>query len=151
MANEGQEAARAQRRLRRREARVSQTWQKFLADLCSATTLEPEPATDAAVSVLCRLEERLTGDEARDLEAQLPVRLQQLLADACGQVDAIHKLDRDQFVAAVAMDLGIPDARALALVLAVFATVRSHISDGEANDVQAQLPGDLRPLWMPPT
>jgi uncharacterized protein (DUF2267 family) len=49
------------------------------------------------------------------------------------------------------MDLGIPDARALALVLAVFATVRSHISDGEANDVQAQLPGDLRPLWMPPT
>jgi uncharacterized protein (DUF2267 family) len=151
MANHRQEPVTEQRRLQRRESRVSQTWHNFLIDLRSATSLDAEAAADAAVSVLCRLEERITGDEARDLEAQLPVKLQQLLAEACGQVEAIHKLNRYQFVASVALDLGIPDAEAEFLVHAVFATVRSHISEGEARDVQSQLPKDLQALWMQPT
>jgi uncharacterized protein (DUF2267 family) len=151
MANHRQEPVTEQRRLQRRESRVSQTWHNFLIDLRSATSLDAEAAADAAVSVLCRLEERITGDEARDLEAQLPVKLQQLLAEACGQVEAIHKLNRYQFVASVALDLGIPAAEAEFLVHAVFATVRSHISEGEAHDVQSQLPKDLQALWMQPT
>jgi uncharacterized protein (DUF2267 family) len=151
MANERPDPVTEQRRLQRRESRASQTWHRFLADLCAATGLDPEPAADSAVSVLCRLEERLTAEEARDLEAQLPVKLRQLLADACGQVDALHKLHRRQFVTGVALDLGIPDAEAESLVRAVFATVRNHISEGEARDIQSQLPKDLQPLWMQPT
>ena len=150
MANHRQEPVTEQRRLQRHESRVSQTWRNFLIDLRSATSLDAEAAADAAVSVLCRLEERITGEEARDLEAQLPVKLQQLLADACGQVEAIHKLNRYQFVASVALDLGVPDAEAETLVHAVFATVRSHISEGEARDVQSQLPKDLQSVWMQP-
>ena len=63
----------------------------------------------------------------------------------------IHKLHRKQFVTGVALDFGIPDAEAESLVRAVFATVRNHISEGEAHDVQSQLPKDLQPLWMQPT
>jgi uncharacterized protein (DUF2267 family) len=148
MASHRQEPVTEQRRLQRREARASQTWRNFLMDLRSATALDAEAAADTAVSVLCRLEERLTDEEARDLEAQLPVKLQQMLAEACGQVDAIHKLNRYQFVASVALDLGIPDAKAEHLVRAVFATVRSHISEGEARDVRSQLPKDLQAVWM---
>ena len=65
----------------RHDAHANQTWRVFLGDLCSQTNMDEPAAARAATSVLCHLEERLTADEVKDLESQLPVRMQELLRD----------------------------------------------------------------------
>lgn len=134
-------------RQQRHESRAAQTWTSFLADLRAETGLDAETATNVATSVLLRLEQRLTGGEVKDLEAQLPVKLRELLADAGADRDSVFKFHREHFVDCVSGDLGASEPAAEALIRAVFATVRRRISEGEADDVEAQLPNDLKPLW----
>lgn len=147
MANENRGVTPEQRQ-QRHEARTRQTFFVFLRDLCNASRLPEEEAVRAAASVLTHLEERLTREEAQDLEAQLPIKIVEILNVAGDQVkDTLHKLHRDDFVACVASDLGKSNEEAESIIRAVFATVRAHISEGEANDVAAQLPKDLEALW----
>jgi uncharacterized protein (DUF2267 family) len=137
-----------EKRRQRRQTHANQTWRAFVSDLAATAHLDDDDATNAAISVLCHLQERLTGDEARDLASQLPVKLRELLGDVCGPADVIVKFHKDEFVATVARDLGIQDPEAEVCIRAVFATVRNRISEGEADDVAAQLPEDMRALWM---
>jgi uncharacterized protein (DUF2267 family) len=148
MANRGFSGMSEERRRQRRESRANQTWRAFVNNLSGRTGLDDENATAAAACVLCHLQERLTGDEAKDLGAQLPVRLRELLAEVCGPADVIVKYHKEQFVAVVARDLGIAEVEAEALIRGVFGTVRSYISPGEADDVEAQLSKDMRSLWI---
>jgi uncharacterized protein (DUF2267 family) len=138
------------RRQQRHESRANQTWRAFVKELMALAKLDEEQAILAATAVLCRLEDRLTGNEARDLEAQLPVKLVELLTESCADPDLLVKMHKGEFVDAVGLDLGMTDAEAEAAIRAVFSAVRSRISDGEAQDVAAQLPRDLRPLWLHP-
>src|SRR5690349_6641957 len=63
------------RRARRHEAHTSQTYAAFLKHLCERGGMSPSVAEKAAVSVLCAIEQRIFGEEARDMEAQLPRKL----------------------------------------------------------------------------
>ena len=100
------------------------------------------------MAVLCALERRILPEEAKDLEAQLPAKLRELIG-RCDTHAGVrrHTIDRPEFVGMVAEELGIPLGQAEHLTLAVFHALRAQVSDGEASQVEAQLPADLRELW----
>jgi uncharacterized protein (DUF2267 family) len=154
MANENRRGVSPELREQRHESRTSATFKEFIRHLAARGGFKDEAdAVRSAASVLTHLDHRLTSDEAKDLRAQLPVKLQEML-DESRRVDVeqpVHKLHKEDFVACVASDLGRAEEDAESIIRAVFATVRAHISEGEADDVAAQLPRDLEPLWMRPS
>jgi uncharacterized protein (DUF2267 family) len=79
----------------------------------------------------------------------LPVTLQELIASGRQKSRGFRPRDvrQEQFVKLVAGDLEKSEDEALALVRAVFATARAHITEGEAEKVSVNLPSDLRALW----
>ncbi|MFP2906827.1 DUF2267 domain-containing protein [Pyxidicoccus sp. 3LFB2] len=135
-------------RAQRSESRTTQTYVLFLRDLESKANISRERAEQAAQSVLCLLEQRLMDGEVKHLEAQLPRKVRELL-QRCPrhQGTAPRKFKLEQFLAMVSEDLDTTPNEAERLSRAVFATVREHISEGEAEDVMGQLPLDLRALW----
>jgi uncharacterized protein (DUF2267 family) len=112
---------------------------------------EAEKATSAVLGTLCG---RLTRDEARDLEAQLPGGIDSMcqgnvLTGLLRQVAGPNRLDRDAFLDRVAekADLAGRD-QAATLTTAVFHLVKEQISPGEADDVAQQLPAKLKIMWL---
>ncbi|MBX5482242.1 MAG: DUF2267 domain-containing protein [Myxococcaceae bacterium] len=137
----------------RHESRTAQTFVFFVRDLVSTGAFgSVEEAVRAAGVVLTLLEQRLTGEEARDLNAQLPIKLQEIISEARKPLQgrSVAKIHRDEFVSAVAGALGVDEQRAETMIRNVFLTVRAHISEGEAKDVASQLPLDLKPMWSEP-
>ena len=122
------------KRAERREQRYNQTFAAFMTYLRRV--------------VRRALERRILPDEAKDLESQLPVKLRELVR-RCDTHAGIqpHKIHRPEFVAMVADELGVPQDRAEHLILSVFHTLRAQVSEGEARQVEGQLPPDLRSLW----
>ncbi len=137
------------RRTERSEQRKNQTFAAFLTYLRRVGTISEELAERSAAAVLCALERRILPGEAKDLESQLPVRLRELVT-RCDIHAGIprHKLDRAEFVGMVADDLAVSPAQAEHLVLAVFHALRAQVSEGEARQVEGQLPRDIRELWV---
>jgi uncharacterized protein (DUF2267 family) len=143
MANETREPI-SERAEQRHESRASSTYKAFLKDLCALGGFDEQFAERAAVSVLSKLQERIYSQEAEDLEAQLPLKLRELLQQTRrheGKPEA--KFGKDEFIEMIGDDLGKSPDEAEAIVRTVFATVRSGISEGEANDVADQLPQEL--------
>jgi uncharacterized protein (DUF2267 family) len=136
------------KRAERREQRHNQTFAAFMTYLRRVGSIYEEVAEKSAVAVLCALERRILPDEAKDLESQLPVKLRELVR-RCDTHAGIqpHKIHRPEFVAMVADELGVPPDRAEHLILSVFHTLRAQVSEGEARQVEGQLPPDLRSLW----
>jgi uncharacterized protein (DUF2267 family) len=140
-----------ERRARRRESRTHQTYVDFLKQLSERGGMSPHVAEEAASSVLCALEQRIFGEEARDLEAQLPQKLVELL-QRCPRHEGPppDKFGKEEFLRMVGEDLHLAPEAAEPVVRAVFAVLRERISEGEAQDVILQLPEDLRALWQRP-
>ena len=154
MANEGMRtpsAGETDRRAMRHESHASTTYKNFLKDLCSLSGMDEQKAECAAVSVLCNLEQRIYGEEARDLEAQLPSRLRELL-QRCPrhQGKPSEKFGRDELFRRVADELQVDRSEAEPITRSVFSAVRAQITEGEATDVADQLPSDLADLWRLP-
>jgi uncharacterized protein (DUF2267 family) len=135
-------------RKQRSETRRSQTYKAFLKNLCVIGSMNEEEAERAAVSVLCALEQRLFGEEASHLEAQLPGKLQDLLLRCERHVGKPpRKFGREEFLQMVAEDLELDVQRVEHVVRSVFSAVQDQVSEGEIDDVIHQLPADLRELW----
>ena len=138
-------------RRERQKNRRSQSYQAFLKALCAKTGWDAEFAERAAVCVLGLLEYRISGDEARDLEAQLPDKLVELLHTGEPVTDVpFRKLNLDRFIRLVEDELnreGAGDAEAV--IRQVFDVVRERVSEGEVDQVVHQLPKDLQALWRP--
>lgn len=92
-------------------------------------------AERTAVVVLQELTDRITGDEAWDLLAQLPAQLKTSVIIS----PAALPLTADEFVERVAGELQIPTEEARTRVRAVFGTLREAVTWGELEDVVAQL------------
>ncbi|ATB33805.1 DUF2267 domain-containing protein [Melittangium boletus] len=135
-------------REQRREMRRSQTYKAFLSSLGTIGQMNEEDAERAAVSVLCVLEQRLFGEEAAHLEAQLPSKLRELLLRCERHMGKpASKFGKEDFIEMVSEDLGVDAFEAEKEIRAVFAAVREQVSEGEIEDVMGQLPADLRELW----
>jgi len=95
--------------------------------------------------VLEMLSARLTREEGEDLKAQLPAGLKTIWAR---HEDEMTKIGRDQFVSAIRKEFDLEsDAEAERVVRGVFGVLQEGITRGEADDVEAQLPKDLKALW----
>ncbi len=137
------------RREQRSETRRNQTYKAFLRNLMVIGSMNEEEAERAAVSVLCVLEQRLFGEEAAHLEAQLPGKLQELLIRCERHLGKpASKFGREGFIQMVSEDLEVDSFEAEKKIRAVFTAVRDQVSEGEIDDVIGQLPADLRELWQ---
>ena len=136
----------------RHQSRAGRTNAIFLKRIEESSGLPRERAAAAAISVLCRLERRILAGEARNMEAQLPSRLRDIVSECT--VHAGEKPERigaEEFVKRVAQDLECQPAEAESIVRSVFCAVRDHISEGEAEEVMGELPPDLREYWRRPS
>ncbi|WP_375765801.1 DUF2267 domain-containing protein [Archangium gephyra] len=137
------------RREQRSETRRNQTYKAFLRNLMVLGSMNEEEAERAAVSVLCVLEQRLFGEEAAHLEAQLPGKLQDLLIRCERHLGKpASKFGKEGFIQMVSEDLDVDSLEAERKIRAVFTAVRDQVSEGEIEDVIGQLPADMRELWQ---
>lgn len=107
-----------------------------------------EVARRATAAVFHALRDRLTPNEANQAQAQLPRELKQVWAEGARADRVPLKLSREEFLERVTAEATLGTRRdARWMTLAVFAALKEHLSPGEAEDVFAQLPKDLKELW----
>ncbi|MBX3261776.1 MAG: DUF2267 domain-containing protein [Labilithrix sp.] len=103
---------------------------------------------DAFSAVMCALAARVSGGEARELAAGLPVTLRGVV-ERC----TLHRgeesevFDRDELLRRVAAHLSIDPAEAEPIVRAVFDAVKRVLPEKATTDIASQLSVDLRALW----
>ena len=108
-----------------------------------------EESRRATAAVLHALRDRLTPDEARHAAAQLPRELKALWGSEPSALDRPSKLHRAAFLERVRLEAGLGSAlQAEQATDAVFAALKDQLSEGEADDIVAQLPRDLKWQWV---
>ncbi len=106
-------------------------------------------------AVLKALRNRLSHEESMHLLAQLPMCIKALYVDGWKLTQSPEKIRSvEEFIEEVRKhdvprgELDFADKeQALKAVKAVFRVIKRHISDGEAQDVEAELPRQLKELW----
>ena len=107
-----------------------------------------EAAKRGTAAVLHALRDRLTPEEARQAAAQLPRELKRIWAEGDVRGRRPVKMHRKEFYERVKRDAAIGSVReARFFTIAVFAALKAQLSPGEADDVVAQLPRDLKEVW----
>ena len=107
-----------------------------------------EDARHATAAVLRALRDRLTSEEADQAMAQLPQELKRLWASGRAPLRQPVKMHRREFLERVRVDAGLKSQGQAELVTdAVFAGLKEQLSPGEAEDIVAQLPRDLKGQW----
>jgi len=106
-------------------------------------------------AVLKALRNRLSHEESMHLLAQLPMCIKAVYVDGWKLSETPEKLKNvSEFIEEV-MKYDRPRAQqdfadkeeAIRAIKAVFRVIKRHISDGEAQDVEAELPKQLKELW----
>ncbi len=129
----------------RREAHREQTMRRFGKQLAERLGLSSTiDAVTAFEVVVGQLAQRLSPEEAKDLLAQLPMRVREHLADLPRGPDV--RITRERIEEQVAAHLGLDPKRASALTRRVGQTLGDFVSAGELADVVSQLPPELKPL-----
>jgi uncharacterized protein (DUF2267 family) len=107
-----------------------------------------EVAKRATASVFHALRDRLMPREADQLKAQLPRDLKEVWEEGERADRSPLKLSREAFFERVKAETQASSTRDVRwMTLAVFAALKEQLSPGEAQDVYAQLPKDLKELW----
>lgn len=125
-------------------------YDEFLASVRERGEYETRAETEKVVrAVLAVLGVRLTGGEAKDLAAQLPDEMSEVLtvhADTGGLQAGVN-----EFLGEVANQLGTSSAEsAQPAANAVLSTLASDIAGGELNQLLSQLPSGYAPLFGHP-
>ncbi len=108
-----------------------------------------EASKQGTAVVLRALRDRLTRDEADQVAAQLPRPLKEAWVLGDQPRRRPLKMRRDEFLQRVKHEAGLGSGDAARrLTEAVFAALKAQLSRGEADDVWAQLPRDLKELWV---
>lgn len=107
-----------------------------------------EAVKRGTAAVLHALHDRLTPEEAEQAAAQLPRELKRVWQEADRPDCKPVKMRRQEFYERVRRDAGLKNVReARYLIVGVFAALKAQLSPGEADDVAAQLPRDLKSVW----
>lgn len=93
------------------------------------------------------LSARLTENESRDLKAQLPSGIKEMWEEV--EEKGVIKFHKDEFLERI-MNEGRLESILIADIVAktVFKVLKEQITKGEADDVAAQLPKDLKEMWF---
>jgi uncharacterized protein (DUF2267 family) len=114
-----------------------------------AGTLEPDEATRGTAAVFHVLRDRLTPDEAGQVAAQLPGPLKMVWEAGERPAREPTKMHREEFYERVKAEASLRSTRAAEwLTLAVFGALKAQLSPGEVDDILAQLPKDLKEVWV---
>jgi uncharacterized protein (DUF2267 family) len=99
--------------------------------------------------VLRALRDRLTRQEGAQAVAQLPRELKELWRGGAISSQRPIKMHRRDFIDRVKVEAGLPSRRrAEKAIDAVFATLKEQLAPGESDDIEAQLPRDLKGVWV---
>jgi uncharacterized protein (DUF2267 family) len=129
------------------------TFLKLVQDEAGLSNLEE--ARIATRVVFDLLHHRITKEEAEDVEAQLPHELGDIWEGGESWVDRImarferqNRFNKKEFLNQVNARKGDLKAPGEVITRAVFYALQEQITPGEAKDIAAQLPKDLRELWQ---
>ena len=103
-----------------------------------------EEAIEATHATLSVLGERLYGGERDDLAAQLPPELQSFLMEA----QESNKFDVDEFFVRVSEEENCAVDEAVEHAQAVIDVLCEAVTEGEIEDIKAQLPKDFAELFI---
>ena len=107
-----------------------------------------EASRRATAAVLHALRDRLTPEEAAQAAAQLPDELKVLWASGRPARGRPLKLRRREFLERIRVEAGLASTvQAEQVTDAVFAALKEQLPEGEADDIMAQLPRDLKRQW----
>lgn len=137
------------RRAQRHESRTTSSFKEFLRHVMAAIDVDDELiATTASATVLCLLSQRLLAGEARDLQAQLPEKVQEILSECpLHEGRPREKFGRDAFLSHVAQDLNLPPDAAEERIRGIFRVISSRVSEGEVKQAIHALPSEFWELW----
>lgn len=123
-------------------------YDEFVARVAQNVGVSRDEADKLTWATLATLAERITGGEARDLAAQLPLPLQNALLGAKEEAEGFSF---EEFVRRTAERAGTDAGIAEMAVDAVLATLRDAVTPGEFDHVLSQLPQDFKRLGAPRT
>ena len=107
-----------------------------------------EAAKRGATAVLQALRDRLTPEEAEQAAAQLPRELKEVWRAGDSADRKPIKMHRKEFYERVRREAELRNIReARSVTIGVFAALKAQRSPGEADDILAQLPRDLKEVW----
>ncbi|WP_026735113.1 DUF2267 domain-containing protein [Fischerella sp. PCC 9605] len=111
------------------------------------TREEAERATRATLEII---RERIVGDEAKDLAAQLPEELAECLRGREGETGQAFSMQ--EFISRVSQKEGVEPTAAAMHVRSVFAVLEDAVTPGEFADLYSNFSDDYAELFpMPPT
>jgi uncharacterized protein (DUF2267 family) len=126
----------------------------FLHAIGDALGCDERRAESVTFAVFGELRDRISPEERRDVQAQLPSALKRLWAAGEREDRPANRVKRDEFIGRVRQRAVLPDdGEAERAVRAVFAQLKLLLGSptgrqGEAWDVYSQLPKDLKDLWL---
>lgn len=107
-----------------------------------------EAVKRGTAAVLRTLRDRLTPVEADQAAAQLPRQLKEIWMEGEASDRKPVKMHRKEFYERVRREAGLKNIReSRFLTIGVFAALKAQLSPGEADDILAQLPRDLKEVW----
>ncbi len=120
-------------------------YDEFIKHVQTIAQLDSKQAAEQATSAtLETLKERIVGDEASQLAAQLPKELGQYLHGREGENGGTFGVN--EFLTRVSQKAGVDTDTAITQVKAVFATLKDAVSPGEFADVRVNLSDDYQDL-----
>jgi uncharacterized protein (DUF2267 family) len=107
-----------------------------------------EAVKRGTAAVFHALRDRLTPNEAEQAVAQLPRDLKLVWKEGEAPGRKPVKLSRKEFYDRVKSEAGLVSTReARFMTIGVFTALKAQLSPGEADDILAQLPSDLKEIW----
>lgn len=121
----------------------------FIEEVRENTGLESTAEAERMVEVVFRLlSARLSAAEEKDLASQLPQDLKAFWEKTREKEVDIIKFRKDEFLEDIKKGCGLKNKKeAEKAGLAVFRALKTRISEGEARDVEAQLPAGIKSMW----
>ena len=124
------------------------TTEFYRAVIRTSGTQSRDVATQATAAVFHALRDRLTPEEADQAAAQLPRELKRVWKQGEKPGRRPVKMNRAEFYDRIRADAALGSTRdARWMALAVLGALKELLTPGEAEDVFAQLPKDLKELW----
>lgn len=132
-----------------REPEGSGAAERFFASIReSGVVPEGKSAEEAATAVLCTLARRVSTGEMGDVLATLPAELRQRFGPCMLHAgEPVETFGEERFLRLVAEHLGVDEEAAELVALAVFSAFRTRFHNPELDQLESELPKDLKQLW----
>jgi uncharacterized protein (DUF2267 family) len=121
-------------------------YDEFIKQVQSVAQIDDREKTERAISAtFLSVKERIVGDEAKDLAAQLPEEIAQYLRGREGENGQHFKLE--EFIERVSKKAGVESTDAIMHIRAIFTVLQSAVSPGEFASFKHNFSDDYAELF----